>query len=943
MDRIDFVLTGDRNYVDQIVVTCTSILANLDRSRRASFHLFMRDINPDYEKRLLALKKFRDCDIEIYSMEQYEKLFADVDITTFHNSYINIVCYYRLLIFKILPETVHKVFYVDGDMIINTDLAPIYDGLGKSLFAAVVEIYAMDKREEVLAHVYGWDEYALFVKDPMAAPYFNAGFFLVDLDQARSIGLWSSFRRFFDCHPNPPFADQDILNATIGQANHDKVKFLPPHYNVFCDFNIDYSRSFTRSYYPSEQIADSFRAAKIMHYAGGNKPWNYCNCHYYREWWQYAAMSPAAGSLLLKSQDVHAEISKELGYTKAMLAKSMAEVSAHRSKKFRDEYASRIFDKDPIIRYRFKRYNREKHSIVSKLLTLKRFEREAAKQINTDHYIDYRGIQSAIDRCEVVSFDFFDTLAIRPFVRPTDIFTSVEISSGKKGFAAARINAERECRAAHPDDEEVTLDQIYDSIPAVYRLLKDAEKEAEIRFITPNPVLKLLFDYAADKGKRIVIISDMYLPKETVQAMIDKCGYGRAERLYISSDLMKTKLKGTLFQYAIEDLGIRPSGVVHIGDNLISDCRVPKKMGIKAFWVTKNIDALLETDCRMRPFIDSNPQLDASVLLAVASLGRARDMDYWERFGYLFAGPVVTAYVNWLYKSIRKDGFRTVYFVARDGYTLQRIFDMLSGGKVESHYFYAPRHISNICNGDLEEKMASDRKEAEPAVKAVYDYYCMETGAVPEDMDYESKEAFLRAHSKELRNLADKKRKEYSEYVSSLSDDSRIALVDTITIHFSSQKLLSRSLPGREVKGYYWASIDNGHNRMNMEEFLHETFQREHAFKTVDWDVMEFFITSPEAPIEDVRDGKPVYKERNQYEQVRSEVYPLVSKGIVEYAEDYAAHVPEIWLSCDTVLNYLNNLCRIPTEVDKELMKKIKHGYDSEHTQYVPIFKQWFK
>ena len=919
MESIDFVLTGDRNYVDQIVVTCTSIMANLDRSRRASFHLFMRDMNPDYEKRLLALRKFHDCDIKIYPMEQYEKLFADVDTASFRNSYINIVCYYRLLIFKILPETVHRVFYVDGDMIINTDLAPVYDSLGKNLFAAVVEIYAMDRREEVLAHVYKWEEYASFVKDPMSAPYFNAGFFLVDLDQARSIGLWSSFRKFFERHPNPPFADQDILNATIGQANRDKVKFLPPHYNVFCDFNIDYSRPFARSYYPSEQIADSFRAAKIMHYAGGNKPWNYCNCHYYREWWQYAAISPAAGSLLLKSQDVHSEMSKELGYTKAMLAKSKntASVPEHK-KRFRDEYASKIFAKDPVIKSRFARYNSEKHDIVSKFLMLKRYEKEAAKQINTDHDVDYRGIQSAIDHCEAVSFDFFDTLAVRPFVRPTDVFTAVEIRSGKRGFSEARIKAEKECREAHPGDEEVTLDQIYNFMPAAYRFLKDDEAEAEIEFISPNPVVKPLFDYAADKGKRIIIISDMYLPKETVQAMIEKCGYGRTEKLYLSSDLMKTKLRGTIFQYVINDMDIRPSGLVHIGDNLISDYRVPKKIGIKPFWVTKNIDALMETDCRMRPFMDANPQLDASVLLAIVSLGR-------------------------LYKSIRKDGFKTVYFVARDGYTLQKIFDLLSGDEMESHYFYAPRHISNICNGDLEEKMASDRKEAEPAVNAVYDYYCKEKGVAPEDMDYESKDAFLKTHFKDLKDLADKKREEYSEYVSSLSGDSMIALVDTITIHFSSQKLLSQSLPGRMVKGYYWASIDNGHNMSNMEEFRHETFQREHAFRTVDWDVMEFFITSPEAPIEDVRDGKPVYKERNQYEQMRSKVYPMVSKGIVEYAEDYAAHVPEVWLSCDTVLNYLNNLCRIPTEADKEHMEKIKHGYDSEHTQYVPIFKQWFK
>lgn len=68
---------------------------------------------------------------------------------------------------------------------------------------------------------------------------------------------------------------------------------------------------------------------------------------------------------------------------------------------------------------------------------------------------------------KVVSFDIFDTLLIRPFLRPTDIFRYIEIEYSIAGFAEERVFAERRARATI-GKREVTLDDIYGCISENY-------------------------------------------------------------------------------------------------------------------------------------------------------------------------------------------------------------------------------------------------------------------------------------------------------------------------------------------------------------------------------------------------------------------------------------------------------------------------------------------
>ena len=104
-------------------------------------------------------------------------------------------------------------------------------------------------------------------------------------------------------------------------------------------------------------------------------------------------------------------------------------------------------------------------------------------------------IKQQIDSHEIISFDIFDTLLLRPYVKPTDLFLHLEKLEELKGFAQARIEAERKARKTHSHLEDITIDEIYNEITDKYKYLKQKEMDLEMQVLQPNPEMKEVYDY----------------------------------------------------------------------------------------------------------------------------------------------------------------------------------------------------------------------------------------------------------------------------------------------------------------------------------------------------------------------------------------------------------------------------------------------------------------
>lgn len=211
-------------------------------------------------------------------------LIRDYDLKA--NAHISVETYFRFLIQKILPDY-DKVLYLDCDLIVNADVAELYetDVTGCLLAAA--------RDPEFLGHVNGADKRIqryifeeLNMKDPRN--YFQAGVLLfneMEMRKAYTLEQWLTFA-------STPYRynDQDVLNLYC----EGRVKYLDMSWNLITD--CDHTRVCNTIVHAPEEIQTAYHTAhaapKIIHYAGHRKPWQKPTEDYAREFWLCARKTP---------------------------------------------------------------------------------------------------------------------------------------------------------------------------------------------------------------------------------------------------------------------------------------------------------------------------------------------------------------------------------------------------------------------------------------------------------------------------------------------------------------------------------------------------------------------------------------------------------------------------------------------------------------------------
>ena len=187
---------------------------------------------------------------------------------------------------------------------------------------------------------------------------------------------------------------------------------------------------------------------------------------------------------------------------------------------------------------------------------------------------------------DVVSFDVFDTLILRPFSEPSDLFILVGEELGIMDFCEIRKKAEEDARRRSEflrGSREVTLYDIYEMVEEETGV--EAVSGARTEFLTErklcfaNPYMLEVFRMVKARGKTVVAVSDMYLPRELMEELLRSCGYEGFDDILVSCDYSCTKRKGGLFDI----LRKKYRGVIfHVGDHPRSDVEAARERGIEA-------------------------------------------------------------------------------------------------------------------------------------------------------------------------------------------------------------------------------------------------------------------------------------------------------------------------------------------------------------------------
>ena len=345
------------------------------------------------------------------------------------------------------------------------------------------------------------------------------------------------------------------------------------------------------------------------------------------------------------------------------------------------------------------------------------------------------------DKTKVVSFDCFDTLVVRPFLAPTDLFHLLDVYINREFpsvdycvFTNIRMTAEQRARERKhltaPSWEDVTLDEIYAEVaemcPAMAPYLekiKAKEIELEIRYCNTRKIGKELLKCALAHGKRVICTSDMYLPAEVIREILHKNGYDEIQKLYLSCEVGLTKSSGHLYRYVLKEEGLAgfPEAIVHIGDNWSSDVEKAQSYDIRSYHLPKPADLFRNENpgiytggsyypifcaqngvnygysmtefwgmrCMMavvanklfdNPFVFYHPETDFNI-------------DSYT-IGYYLLGMYTFALTDWLQKETIENSYDNLCFMARDGYLMYHAFQMLNNvyhSKINLHYTHLSR------------------------------------------------------------------------------------------------------------------------------------------------------------------------------------------------------------------------------------------------------------
>ena len=223
-----------------------------------------------------------------------------------------------------------------------------------------------------------------------------------------------------------------------------------------------------------------------------------------------------------------------------------------------------------------------------------------------------------------------------------------------------------------------------------------AEREIslELEVCYPNPYMQSVYRILRARGKTLVATSDMYLPEEVLSQLLHKNGYTEIEKIYVSCEYGYNKSSGRLFDFVKNDFG---ENIIHIGDNPDADVGGAARARIAAYYYEQcNAFGNLR-----RPTGLKSPV--SSIYKGIVNnriYNGAEELGARESFGFIYGGPIVAGFSEWLNGFCRRHSVDKIIFLARDMFIFHKIYN--------SHYKEFDNEYASASRFSLQELIAAD-------------------------------------------------------------------------------------------------------------------------------------------------------------------------------------------------------------------------------------------
>ena len=340
-------------------------------------------------------------------------------------------------------------------------------------------------------------------------------------------------------------------------------------------------------------------------------------------------------------------------------------------------------------------------------------------------------VKGFLTHADVISFDIFDTLLIRPFADPDAVFymleEKIEKQFGIKKFFTMRKMAENLLRRTLRPGKDLSLSQIYEKMGIEYQIdekvikkLQSLEIETEGRLLEPRPAVVDFAKAVKEKGKRVILISDMYLEPIDIKRFLKKYNLDMFDAVYLSSGTGLRKDNGTMWPYVLEMEKVSRGKFLHIGDNEQSDIQILVDKNflnpVHIFRPVVFLDNIKGGRSIVSVFRNRRTWQNELMLGLIANKVTQRlDRNPFNHetvfqdpylFGYAVTGPIVFSFMAWLIKKVIEKNHSVLLFLSREGWVLNVLYNKIIThlcmaeselNLPEGRYFYCSRTFMGLA------------------------------------------------------------------------------------------------------------------------------------------------------------------------------------------------------------------------------------------------------
>lgn len=266
MLTVPIAFCADENYATYIPTLMLSVLEDASPENHYSFYLFYDSISDETLKVIQdEIVGYSNASINVINVGNVIAQHKENFVT---NQYLSSAAYARFFIPDLLPQH-DRILYVDIDILVNADVAQLYEQpLDNHILGVIADGYF---EERVIKNTFNTGDYFYNVlKLPKEYYYFNSGILLINAKKWRDEGYTQKCLDALDKLKTPMFNDQCVLNYTCA----DDVFYLPMAWNYRCGYkpaDLSGSEKFEQI---KNWVKEAWAHPKIVHFMGERKPWH---------------------------------------------------------------------------------------------------------------------------------------------------------------------------------------------------------------------------------------------------------------------------------------------------------------------------------------------------------------------------------------------------------------------------------------------------------------------------------------------------------------------------------------------------------------------------------------------------------------------------------------------------------------------------------------------